>query len=149
MFDDYMDTGMDIQEEPISDVEAARIRKLIVDKAGKSKKAKREGWPRSSWHAASCRTGVTAFALTELEHCRYVSGSFRRKLPTDNIFPVEEGVSEAGLSVTVRGRQGMTGTFIMMEIARADAMPFTGDNLELAGCSLDADGFQPASVPRK
>lgn len=148
MFDDYMDTGMDIQEEPISDVEAARIRKLIVDKAGKKQKGKTRRLAAVLVACCLMLTGVTAFALTELNIADMFRAVFGEKASyLDNIFPVEEGVSEAGLSVTVRGAAGYDrNTFIMMEIARADAMPFIGDNLELAGCSLDVDGVSSFSV---
>ncbi|NMA34170.1 MAG: hypothetical protein GX940_06415, partial [Clostridiaceae bacterium] len=107
MFDDYMDTGMDIQEEPISDVEAARIRKLIVDKAGKKQKGKTRRLAAVLVACCLMLTGVTAFALTELNIADMFRAVFGEKASyLDNIFPVEEGVSEAGLSVTVRGAAG-------------------------------------------
>ena len=103
MFDDYMDTGMDIQEEPISDVEAARIRKLIVDKAGKKQKGKTRRLAAVLVACCLMLTGVTAFALTELNIADMFRQFSAKSFLPDNIFPVEEGVSEAGLSVTVRG----------------------------------------------
>jgi hypothetical protein len=148
MLDNSMDNIIDIQEEQISDMEAARIRKLIVKKVGQKQRSKTRRLAAALAACCLMLTGVTAFALTELNIADMFRAVFGEKASyLDNIFPIEKGVSEAGLSAAVPGVSGYDrNVFIMMEIARDDGMPFIGDNVELMGCSLRVDGVSDLSV---
>lgn len=54
MFENFTNTDMDILEEPISDLEAKRIKRLIAKKSVKSSGAERRGWSWLCWHVALC-----------------------------------------------------------------------------------------------
>lgn len=93
-------------------------------------------------------TGVTAFAFTELNIADAFRAIFGEKASyLDNLYPIEESVSEAGLTVTVRGVAGYDkNAFILVDIVRDDGIPFVGKNLDFKIRSLDVDGVSNLST---
>ena len=149
MLDDYMNyTEMDIIEEPISDIEAARIKKMIVKKVGQKQGTRKKRMAAALVACCLMLTGATAFAFTELNIADAFRAIFGEKASyLENIYPIEQGVSNAGLTVTARGAAGYDKVaFMLVEIARDDGKPFIGDNLETAVTSLDVEGLSDYST---
>ena len=104
MFENFTNTDMDILEEPISDLEAKRIKRLIAKKVSQKQRGRKKGLVVALLACCIMLTGVTAFAFTELNIADAFRAIFGEKASyLDNLYPIEESVSEAGLTVTVRG----------------------------------------------
>ena len=148
MFENFTNTDMDILEEPISDLEARRIKRLIAKKVSQKQRGRKKGLVVALLACCIMLTGVTAFAFTELNIADAFRAIFGEKASyLDNLYPIEESVSEAGLTVTVRGVAGYDkNAFILVDIVRDDGIHFVGNNLDFKIRNLDVDGVSNLST---